>query len=80
MANSNLLKDLSDNSTILMFWTESKTKREEVIKIKRKVSMIAILEEICIWIIKNSNAFAIKVFKMPSKKAAEIMFGRREKQ
>jgi len=42
--------------------------------------MIAILEEICIWIIENSNAFAIKVFKMPSKKAAEIMFGRREKQ
>jgi hypothetical protein len=42
--------------------------------------MIAILGEICIWIIENSNAFAIKVFKMPSKKAAKIMFGRREKQ
>jgi len=45
--------------------------------INKGVRIIAILEVIYIWIIKNSNAFAIKVFKMPSKKVAKIMFGRR---
>lgn len=48
--------------------------------INKGVRIIAILEVIYIWIIKNSNAFAIKVFKMPSKKVAKIMFGRRQQE